>query len=68
MATQTLHVPAVSCQHCVRRITQALTALPGVQAVQVDLASKQVRVDYEGADTPERVRSALEEIGYPADR
>lgn len=65
MSTLTLQVLAVSCQHCVRRITQALSALPGVQAVRVDLATKQIQVDYEGADVPECVRTTLEEIGYP---
>jgi copper chaperone CopZ len=65
MAAQTFHVPNVSCQHCVRRITQALTALPGVQTVRVDIPTKQVEVTYEGADTLDRVRATLEEIGYP---
>jgi copper chaperone len=65
MAAQTFHVPNISCQHCVRRITQALTAVPGVQTVQVDIATKQVEVTYEGADTLDRVRATLEEIGYP---
>ncbi len=65
MATQTFYVPNISCAHCVRRITKALSPLPGVQSVSADVATKEVRVTYEGADTLERVRTALREIGYP---
>lgn len=66
MAKETLYVPNISCMHCVRRVTEALNKVPGVQNVQADVATKQVTVTYEGADTPGRVRVALEEIGYPA--
>lgn len=66
MATQTFRVPNISCMHCVRRITQALSGMPGVQDVKADAATKTVTVSYSGADTLERVRAKLEEIGYPA--
>ncbi len=65
MARETLNVPNISCMHCVRRITGALTGMPGVERVEADVATKQVTVTYEGADTPARVRAKLEEIGYP---
>ncbi|HOG47764.1 MAG TPA: heavy-metal-associated domain-containing protein [Anaerolineae bacterium] len=66
MAKEILNVPSISCMHCVRRITQALEEVPGVQSVQADAATRLVTVSYEGADTPARVRATLEEIGYPA--
>ncbi len=66
MARVTLNVPNISCMHCVRRITEALTGVPGVESVQADVASKQVTVTYEATDTPARVRAKLQEIGYPA--
>ncbi len=65
MAVLSWTIPNISCQHCVRRITQALMAIPNVQAVNADVATKKVDVTYEGADTPAKVRTALEEIGYP---
>lgn len=65
MAIERLGVPNISCSHCVRRIEEALSSLPGVQSVQADAVSRQVTVTYEGADTPARVRARLEEIGYP---
>lgn len=67
MAKETLRVPNISCMHCVRRVTEALNKVPGVQGVQADVAMKQVTVTYEGADTPARVREVLEGIGYPAE-
>lgn len=66
MTKETLTVPNISCTHCVRRITEALNGVPGVQAVQADAATKQVTVTYEGADTAARIRAVLDEIGYPA--
>jgi len=67
MARETLSVPNISCMHCIRRITQALSKVPGVKDVQGDVETKKVTVTYEGADTMARVRAALEEIGYPAE-
>lgn len=66
MAKVTLNVPNISCQHCVRRINEALSGVPGVQSVQADAEARQVTVIYEGAETPARVRARLEQIGYPA--
>ena len=44
MRHQTYQVPDVSCQHCVRAITEELTKLPGVQQVGVDLDTRLVTV------------------------
>ena len=40
MITERFQVPGVSCQHCVNAITSEVTAIPGVQQVQVALDSK----------------------------
>nr|MBA2362273.1 heavy-metal-associated domain-containing protein [Chloroflexia bacterium] len=45
--TVTLNVPDISCEHCERTVTQALTPVEGVQAVRVDIPAKQVRVEYD---------------------
>ena len=46
MATVVLTVPNISCAHCEHTITSTLTALPGVQRVQVNIPAKQVQVAY----------------------
>ena len=65
----TLSVPDVSCEHCVKTVNGALGALPGVEAVSVDLASKTVRLRYEPAQvTLERIEETLDEAGYTVAR
>ncbi len=64
--TVTLNVPDISCEHCERTVTQALTPVEGVQAVRVDIPAKQVRVEYdEGTVGIERMREVLTEEDYP---
>lgn len=57
-----LHVTGMSCDHCVRAITAAVSALPGVTAVDVDLAAGAVRV--EGTPDAAAVTTAIEDAGY----
>lgn len=57
----------ISCDHCKRAIETDLGALDGVQEVRVDVARRRVRIDYDKTVvTPDRLREALDEIGYPA--
>jgi copper chaperone len=61
----TLSVPDVSCEHCVKTVSGALSALPGVAAIDVDLTSKTVRFRYEPAQVSlERIEETLDEAGY----
>lgn len=55
-------VHGMSCAHCIAAITSAVTGLPGVTAVDVDLAGAQVRVD--GSASPAAVAAAIEDAGY----
>ncbi len=67
--TQTvLSVPDISCAHCERTITNALTPVEGVRNVSVDIPSRRVKVEYdEGAVTVERMKAILEEEDYPVE-
>ncbi|HEY7022594.1 MAG TPA: cation transporter [Ktedonobacterales bacterium] len=61
----TLSVPDVSCEHCVKTVSGALGALPSVEAINVDLASKTVRLRYEPTQvTLERIEKTLDDAGY----
>lgn len=33
-----LNLSGLSCQHCVKAVTEAIRAVPGVESVEVDLA------------------------------
>jgi copper chaperone len=57
-----LEVRGMSCAHCIAAITSAVTALPGVTGVDVDLAAGAVRVD--GNPDAAAVTSAIENAGY----
>lgn len=68
MAKTTLSVPDISCEHCERTITEALTPLDGVREVKVDIPAKQVRVDYDEATIDvERFKAVLQEEEYPVE-
>jgi copper chaperone CopZ len=61
---QTYQVPDVSCQNCVRHITEELETIPGVREVVVDLVAKTVTVDHDGAVADAQIRHGIEEAGY----
>lgn len=61
-----LNVEGMSCMHCVKAVTEALSAVPGVTAVQdVDLEQGLARVD--GSPEPEALVAAVKEAGYQAE-
>lgn len=60
-----LNVEGMSCSHCENRVKKALTALDGVAAVAVDLASKKVTVDYDAGKVAQpQMKAAIEDAGY----
>ena len=66
MATTILTVPDISCEHCERTITSALSPVAGVKRVAVDIPAKQVRVDYdEQAVDIDQMKVILAEEDYP---
>lgn len=56
-------IPAMSCGHCVKAITQTLTQLDPDAKISVDLATKKVTLQT-SKDRP-TVAAALTEAGYP---
>ncbi len=57
-----LSVPGMTCQHCVRTISTAISDVPDVSAVQVDLETKIVTVS--GTSDAAAVRAAVADAGY----
>jgi copper chaperone CopZ len=65
MTTVTLSITGMSCDHCVRRVTKALAAVPGVTVRQVTVGH--ATVDYN--DQPDALAAivrALDDAGYEA--
>jgi copper chaperone len=60
----TLSIPDMSCGHCKTAVTKALTSVPGVIAVDVDLEGGTAEV--EGDAPVAALLAALDQAGYPA--
>jgi Cu+-exporting ATPase len=63
-----LNVTSMSCASCVGRVDKALTALPGVMDVNVNLASETATVTYaeDAVDLADLLKAAAD-AGYPAE-
>jgi copper chaperone len=57
-----LEVRGMSCGHCVSAITSAVSALPGIAGVDVDLGAGTVSVS--GTPDAVQVTAAIEDAGY----
>jgi len=65
--TATYRVTGMTCDHCVRAVTDEMAAIPGVRDVEVDLVAggeSTVRVVSEDALPEDAVREAVDEAGY----
>ena len=66
MVEKQYRVPDASCEHCVRTITTELTAIDGVQYVDVNLDTKIVTVRAAPSVSDEQILTGLDEAGYDA--
>jgi copper chaperone len=63
--TQTTYlVSGMTCEHCVRAVTEELCSLDGVRAVDVDLVSGNVTVTSDARLDESAVHAAIDEAGY----
>jgi copper chaperone len=56
-------VPGMHCGHCEEAVKTEVRTVPGVSAVDVDLAARLVTVRGDGVDDA-AVRAAIDEAGY----
>jgi copper chaperone len=65
MATLRLAITGMSCDHCVRHVTKALAAVPGVTVKQVTVG--EATVDYNGQpESLAAIVQAVDDAGYEA--
>jgi copper chaperone len=64
MSTAIYTVVGMTCGHCVSAVTEEVSQLPGVTAVDVDLASGGLTVTSDAPVEDSAVRAAVEEAGY----
>ena len=67
MTIAKLAIRGMTCEHCVKRVTKALEEVPGVQQVEVSLATNSAEVDYdEGITSIATLIEAVTDAGYEA--
>lgn len=64
--TATYTVPGMTCGHCEASVKKELSAVVGVESVDVDLKTKLVTVSGSSLDDA-ALRSAIDEAGYEAE-
>jgi copper chaperone CopZ len=66
MATNVLNVPDISCGHCQVTISGALSSIPGIDSVNVDIPTRTVTVQYDPAVVGlDQLKEVLVEEDYP---
>lgn len=62
MARLTVLIEGMSCVHCVRAVTTALTAVEGI--ISADVAVGGATIEHDGRVTLDAMRDAIEVAGY----
>ena len=64
MQEQFIRIDGMSCNHCVKHVSELLAALPGVEHVAVSLEKAGATIQSTEALDLEVVRTALDEAGF----
>lgn len=65
--TQNLLIEGMTCSHCVNSVTTAVSALPGVESVEIELVPdgrSSLTVTGDGAVSDESIAGAVADAGY----
>ena len=61
---RTITIEGMTCNHCTSRVNKNLTAVAGVKAVQVDLATGTAVVESDDSVTDAMLKETVEDSGY----
>ena len=64
MKTLIFDIEGMSCEHCVRHVTEALEELSDVKTVAVDLANNRATVEVGAGFDEAAASAAVDEAGY----
>ena len=68
MATVEYQVTGMTCEHCERAVTDEVSRVPGVDAVDVSAGTGLLQLSTASAIDDDAVLAAVEEAGYSAVR
>jgi copper chaperone len=67
VSNQTINVDGMTCDHCVNAVTEEISKIPGVTAVNIDLHAGEispVTITAGNEITDANIAAAVEEAGY----
>jgi len=65
MEKEAIRVEGMACEHCVNAVTKAVSTLPGIGSVAVDLDAGTATMEYDPAQSPlDVIKRAIEDQGY----
>ena len=67
MEEKTVHIPAITCGHCVMTIKREISELEGVKSVEGDEKTRMVTIEWDKPASWDTIADTLKEIGYPAE-
>lgn len=59
-----IHIEGMHCGHCSKSVTDALSALPGVEHVVVSLEDKQATIDVADTVADDMLKAVVEAAGF----
>ena len=59
-----IKITGMSCQHCVKAVTEALEDIDGIENVSVNLKGGEATFDEKGSVDMDVVRKKVEDAGY----
>ncbi len=67
MEERTVHIPSISCGHCIMTVKQEVRELEGITSVEGDIGTKMVTIKWDNPATWEKIAHTLEDVGYPVE-
>ena len=65
MTQETLTVEGMTCQHCIKTITDALNGQSGVYKLEIHFDKKEVKIEYdEEKTTLKQISSRIVDLGF----
>lgn len=59
-----IKIEGMSCQHCVKRVEEALKENFETNTVNVDLGNNQAMVDFINEVSDQQIKDVIEDVGY----
>lgn len=59
-----IHIEGMSCNHCVKVVTEALSACPGISDVQVSLVDKKAQCNIDANISDDFLKTVIESVGF----